>query len=130
MASAKKKDDHAKVTAMGGNIKGLFDKIAEVRDYIVQKKKERAQINADIKAAMEKIESLGIKKDGFRMALSYFESSTDQRKDLDKSYLLAREGMGLKVQGAQLDLLDGTEQPAAGAAPASGDSSEGQDDGQ
>lgn len=129
MAAAKKKDDHAKVTAMGGNIKGLFDTIAEVRDYIVQKKKDRAQINADIKAAMEKIESLGIKKDGFRMALSYFESSTDQRKDLDKSYLLAREGMGLKVQGAQLDLLDGAQQPVA-SAPAGDDNAEGEDDGQ
>ena len=109
MAKTKKQpegNETYNIVQMGGNIDGLFEKIAEARDSIVDLKKKRGEINAEIKAKREGMEALGITKKAFDLALSHFESSPEQREGFDDAYILAREGMGLKVKGAQLDMFN------------------------
>jgi len=104
MAKAQQKEQN--VVEMGGNISGLMEGIASARDKIIELKKKRGEINAEIKAVRESMEAKGVQKRAFDLALSYFESAPEQREGFDSSYLLAREGMGMKVKGAQLDLLE------------------------
>jgi N-acyl-D-aspartate/D-glutamate deacylase len=100
---AKKEKQH-NVVELGGNISGLLESVATARDKIIQLKKKRMEINSEIKAIREGMEAKGIVKKSFDLALSYFEASPEQREGLDEGYLLAREGMGLPVKGAQLEL--------------------------
>lgn len=116
MAKAKEKEQN--VVQMGGNISGLLSSVAETRDKIIKLKAKRGEINSEIKALREGMEAKGVTKKAFDLALSYFESSPEQREGFDDGYLIAREGMGLKVKGAQLDLLDPVEKPQTTAAGA------------
>lgn len=105
-AESKKNERMQKnVVQMGSNITGMMDDIAKKRDEIIDLKKKRSEINAKIKEKMEAMNAKGITKDAFRAALSYFEAATEQREGYDLAYSLAREGMGLPIQGEQLSLL-------------------------
>lgn len=90
---------------MGGNIEGIHERVSKARDSIIKWKKERSEINSKIKAEMEGIESLGLRKGSFRQALAYFEADADGRANLDESLLICREGMGVPVKGDQFDMF-------------------------
>lgn len=90
---------------MGGNIAGLFESIAKARDRIVDIDKEIKGLQADKKAIRENMETKGITKEAFDRALAYFRQDPEQRKGFDKSYHMAREGMGLPVKHDQLDMF-------------------------
>lgn len=106
-ASKKLKEGHEQhdIVEMGGNLMGLLESIAESRDKIIQWKKERGELNANIKAEREKIEAKGVTKLAFDRALAYFESSPEQRDGFDVGYAIAREGMGFPIK-EQLNMFD------------------------
>jgi hypothetical protein len=107
MAKAKKKEneDVVNVVQMGGNIRGLHDEIKSSYDKIEQWKKERKAINDQIKAEREKMEARGITKLAFDAAMSYVNLDQEKREGFDTAYLIAREGLGQPVKGAQADLF-------------------------
>lgn len=103
------------VVEMGGNLNNVFEKIAKARDKIISLKNKRAQLNAEIKAEREAMEALIGSKKAYDLALSYFEASPEQREGFDQAYIVAREGMGLPVKGAQIDLFEKKEKMNAAA---------------
>ena len=103
------------IVEMGGNISNVLEKIAKTRDEIIKLKQKRAEINAEIKAKREAMEDQGITKKAFDLSLSYFEADPEQREGFDQAYILAREGMGLPVKGAQLDFFEKKEKVNAAA---------------
>lgn len=122
MATAKKKDE-APAPQMGSNIGGVLDFVRNAKERVIELKKKRTEINAELKAIREGVEAKGVQKRAFDLALSYFESDPEQREGFDESYIIAREAMGLKVKGAQLDIFEQTQAPAQ--APAEGDDIDG-----
>lgn len=104
MAKAKETSGSENVVKMGGNIQGLHEKIAAYRDREKKRAEVRAQLNAEAKSDREELEALGIRKKALAAAWSYFNATPEQREGFDNSYILAREGMGLPVKGAQLEL--------------------------
>lgn len=94
-----------KTAIMGGNIKGLKENIKHSYDEIEQLKKERQEINAKIKAIRESMEAQGITKTAFDAAMSYVNMDPDRREGFDTAYIIAREGLGSPVKGAQIDLF-------------------------
>ena len=103
------------VVEMGGNISNVLEKVAKARDEIIKLKNKRSEINAEIKAKREAMEALGVTKKAFDLALNYFEADPEQREGFDQAYIVAREGMGLPVKGAQLDFFEKKEKMNAAA---------------
>lgn len=102
---AREKKEKAAPPQIGGNIKGLHDKIAAGRDKVIELKAKRADINAKIGEVRASMEAMGVPKAAFDASLKYFEQDPDKRAGYDNGYIIAREAMGLPVKGAQLDLL-------------------------
>lgn len=101
---AKPKKEQANIVEMGGNIGPIMEDIANARDRIIELEKERKAINDEITAIRADLEAKGLPKKAQAAALAYFKLDADQRKGFDEGYLLLREGMGLPMKGAQLDL--------------------------
>lgn len=93
------------IAKMGGNIKGLHEDIKSSYDRICQWKKERKAINDKIKAERETMEAKGITKTAFDAAMHYIDMDADKREGFDTGYIIAREGLGAPVKGAQADLF-------------------------
>ena len=105
-AAASNEDEEANPRALiGGNIAGLHDDCREAHEEITQLKKDRQEINAKIKAVRERMEAKGITKTAFDAAMSYVEMSPERREGFDTAYLIAREGLGAPVKGAQAELF-------------------------
>ncbi len=95
---------------IGSNIAGLNEDISAARDKILSLKKERAEINAKIKAECARIEAKGITKRAFDAAMSYMDLDVSGREGYDQSYIISRAAMGLPVKGAQLDMFEEKEE--------------------
>lgn len=104
-ATAKK--EKPTIAEMGGNIQPVKDDLVKFRDEVLRLKSKRNEINADIKAIMEKAESLGIPKKSLRWALNYWESSPEQRDGLHEGYTLCLESWGMPVTAFQSEMWGG-----------------------
>lgn len=104
MAKAEKTTNAENVVAMGGNIKGLYDEIKEAADELLALEKERKAINDKMAEIRSRLEAKGLIKKGQSAALTYFKLSPEDKKNFDQTYIMMREGMGVPIKGAQLDL--------------------------
>ncbi len=77
----------------------------EFRDQILEWKSKRGNINAEIKAVMEKAESMGIPKKSLRNAISYYEASPEQRDGYHQGYALCLEAFGMPVTAFQSEMI-------------------------
>lgn len=89
---------------LGDNIKGLYDTLREEKAAIDDLKKKRKAINDDIKARREKIEALGIAKEGYDFGVRLGELDPEKRKAVINALVISTEAFGAPIKGAQLDL--------------------------
>ena len=94
------------VVEMGGNIGPLKEVIAQAYTQVTQLKKERSEINAEIKAVMEKLEANGVTKAAARAAFAYRDADPEWREGYDQAYEIAREALGMPVGAKQGDFFE------------------------
>tara|TARA_Y100000034_G_C6768191_1_gene342558 strand:+ start:404 stop:751 length:348 start_codon:yes stop_codon:yes gene_type:complete len=82
----------------GSNIGAVKKEIAELADQVIALRISRGEINAEIAAKRARVEELGIKKRAFDYAVKYKEMDIDQRRELDTSYAIAREAVGVPIE--------------------------------
>lgn len=87
----------------GDNINALKADIKKVAEKIIKLKSKRSEVNADIKAHREGLESKGISKQSFDAALRYYEKDPEQREGFDLGYNIAREALGVPMQEGLFD---------------------------
>lgn len=92
------------MTTKDHNVKELEKQIAEAAARISELKKDRAAINQDIAAVIETLEANGINRHAFRFALRYWESNETTREGFDIGYELARQALGVPLQGDLFDI--------------------------
>ena len=94
---------------LGGNLDVMKADIQRYIDDIIQAETERSVCNETISAARANIKSLGINTKGFAWALAYFKLDDDQRDNIDLSFAICREAVGLPVQADLFDTLPAKE---------------------
>lgn len=104
MSKAQRKEKE--VPQIGGNISGVKEALLKYRDEVIRLKEERAVINADITAIMERAEAEGIPKKAFRAALNYYESSPEQREGYHDGYTICLEAWGMPMNATQAEFFD------------------------
>lgn len=95
---------------IGGNISQLKKDVAEAADKVNKKVAQRQAINDDINAIRQDMEAKGIGRKAFDAARNYSNADPEKRQGFDEAYSIAREAMGVPLQG---DLFDGDKPPAA-----------------
>lgn len=93
----------------GHNINDIKKQVSEAVENVNQLKKDRSGINADIQAVREKMESLGVKKEAFDMAMRYASWDPDKREGFDIAYDIVREAIGLPFNAQGDFFKDGNE---------------------
>ena len=93
----------------GDNMEPIKAEIRDAREEVDALKEERASINDKIKAVRSNLETKGIKKEAFNMALRYMDWDEDKRRGFDLAYAVVREALGAAVD-AQGDLFGFAEQ--------------------
>lgn len=101
----KPKKEPADIAKMGGNISGLKEDIAKWCDKHLELEKKREDVNASLAEIRAKAAANGIPKKAFADAMRYFKEDPDKRAGYDNGYILAREALGLPINGAQLSLF-------------------------
>ena len=89
----------------GSNIEPTMEEIRKGHREVVALKEERKAINDKIAAVRSHLETLGIRKEAFDMALRYMTWDEDKRSGFDLAYSIVRESLGAPVE-AQGDLED------------------------
>lgn len=102
-----------RVTTIGHNIGPTKDKVASAAKQIIELEKQRSQVNAEMAEVRSAVEALGIPKRAFAATIQYLKLDADQRAGLDQGYVLAREAVGLPVQGVMFDLAPAKEEQEA-----------------
>lgn len=102
-----------RVTTIGHNIGPTKDKVAAAVKQLIELDKKSAQINAEKAELRSAVEALGIPKRALAGAVQYLKLDPDQRAGLDQGYVLARESIGLPVQGVMFDLAPAKEEQEA-----------------
>lgn len=81
-----------------GNVEAIKSELRSLVGQIESAKSGREQINADISAAVERAEQLGVSRHALRLAMRYAKMDEDQRRGFDVAYQLTREAIGLPMQ--------------------------------
>ena len=118
MTKTSKKEPQGKkannVVEMGGNIDGLYETIREQKDIIDQAKLERKEANSKIKAAKEKLETLGLPKIAQNFAFTYVDLTAEQKQGVDDAQIILREACGQKMKTDQIDMFKEKDETAEG----------------
>jgi hypothetical protein len=91
-------DDAGSTGIVGHNIVELKKDIANAIAEINQAKAERKNCNDRIAEIRSKLETKGIHKQAFDMALKYLNMDADKREGFDIAYAIVREAGGLPLQ--------------------------------
>lgn len=83
---------------IGHNLSELKKEIKAAIGDVNNLRNERQSINDDIAAIRSKLESKGIKKAAFDMAMRYLNWEPEQREGFDIAYAIVREAGGLSIQ--------------------------------
>lgn len=89
-------DDNALPTPVVGA--ELDRDIVEACQEVIEWKSERKEINANIQAVIERMESKGIPRAAFKVCLANMEMTEDQREAYDRGIMITRGAVGLPVQ--------------------------------
>ena len=111
------------MTASNPNVDEIKKKIAKAVDEIIDLKKTRSGVNAEIAAIIERMEALGINRHGLRFAIKYYESNEATREGFDIGYQLSREALGVSIQADLFQDLDKVKETAAGGGDATEETS-------
>lgn len=85
----------------------LFDKIRAGNAKVQRKKLERQGINDDIASVRADLESEGIHKEAFDLALKYAGWDSNKRRGFDRAYAIVREALDMPVEGDLFSYRDG-----------------------
>ncbi len=112
-----------------GNISKLMEDVKSAAAKVNTLSAKRQGINDDINAIRHDMEAKGISRKAFDAALAYSNQDPEKREGFDVAYSIAREAMGVPLQG---DLFDGDKPPATTEsgqekAPATGTKGKGTD---
>lgn len=99
---------------LAGNLDNIKATIKAEVDKMLEAEKRRELANKDIAAAKSAIEAVGVKKKALAWAISYFKLDADQREDIDLSFAIVREAIGLPVQADLFDTVEPGGQEATG----------------
>ncbi len=83
----------------GHNLSDTMKKIQSAIKRVNEAKAKRTEVNEDIAAIRASLETLGIHKAAFDMALRYLSWEPEKRENFDVAYALVREAGGLPLQG-------------------------------
>jgi hypothetical protein len=86
------------VAEAGGNLTELKRGISVAFEDIKNLKGKRESVNSSISAIIEDLESKGINRHAFRMAMQYMAMDENQRKGFDFAYEVVREALGEPLQ--------------------------------
>lgn len=75
---------------------------------IINLKKQRKELNAEISALRANVKSIGIPTAALDLAIRMREIDPEDRAAHDQGYIIARDALGLKIQ---LDFLDEMDHP-------------------
>lgn len=81
----------------GHNLNKLKASIADAINGVKRLKVERTDINAEIAELRANMETLGIPKKAFDMAMTYMNMDPDKREGFDIAYAIVREAGGLPM---------------------------------
>lgn len=87
------------MSEVGHNLSETMKDIQKAISDIRELKGQRKSINEDVAAIRENLQSKGIHKQAFDMALRYLDMDADKRQNFDLAYSLVREAGGLPLQG-------------------------------
>jgi len=105
------------------NLTESKDIIRNAVPRIVNLKKQRKELNAEIAAEREKVNGAGISKQALDHAIRIKEMDPDDRQHFDESYAIARDAIGLPQSRSLFDFLgsaDDAEEEAKAKKPLSG----------
>lgn len=87
----------------GGDVNNIIQKCREAIEAITDFEVDRKEINAEITAVRERLETLGIGKKPLSMAISYSKLNTEQREGFDLAYSILRQAIGEGIK--QVDMF-------------------------
>jgi hypothetical protein len=93
-------------TSKDHNLNALKLDIKKAAEEVINAKARRLEINAEIAEIRAGMEAKGITKRAFDAAVKYLEQDEEKRAGYDTAYAIAREALGVPVQG---DLWDDVE---------------------
>lgn len=108
----------AKKTKPGDSVTNISDSKNTIRNSvprIVNLRKQRKEINAEIQAEREKVNATGIPKAALDHAIRVMEMDPDVRQNFDEGVAIARDAIAVPMSRSLFDMLDertGPEAPA------------------
>lgn len=115
-------DEKQNVVKSGGNLTKLLKDVKKAADRVIKLKGERSAINEIINEITSGLVGNGITKRAFNRALQDLgtqnteDGGADKRRADDEAYQIAREALGLPVQGDLFDPPAKQDDTAEGAA--------------
>jgi len=91
--------EQSNVLEIGGNLTKLKKDIARAHQQLTDIEAKRSALNSEAEAIRADIEEKGIGRKAFAAARSIFKTEAEKRTGFDEAYLIAREAMGIPVQG-------------------------------
>lgn len=88
------------------NLTETKDIIRNAVPRIVNLKKQRKELNAEIAAEREKVNGAGVSKQALDYAIRTKEMDPDDRQHFDESYAIARDAVGLPQSRSLFDFIE------------------------
>lgn len=114
-AASEGEADMAKKTKPGDKVTNLSESKDIIRNNvpkIVNLKKRRKDLNAEIAALREEVNAVGVPKQALDYAIRVREMDPDVRAAFDEGYAIARDAIGLKMSGSLFDFIETPAAPA------------------
>ena len=102
-AAAKKKLEQQQLEGTGERL----DVIHQCAEKLKKLSDDRKAINASVQAVREQVESLGVSKAAFDMAMRYSRMDEEQRQGFDMAYAIVRRALGMPIVTEDLFAADG-----------------------
>lgn len=96
------------------NLSETKDIIRNAVPRIVNLKKQRKELNAEIAAEREKVNGAGVSKAALDYAIRTKEMDPDDRQHFDESYAIARDAIGLPQSRSLFDFIESPDEEAEG----------------
>jgi uncharacterized protein (UPF0335 family) len=94
------------------NLTETKDIIRNAVPRIVNLKKQRKELNAEIAAEREKVNGAGVSKAALDYAIRTKEMDPDDRQHFDESYAIARDAIGLPQSRSLFDFIESPDDEA------------------
>lgn len=90
----------------GANVQKIAGALREAIAKVRALKLERKEVNADIAKERAAVETLGIPKAAFDVAMRYLEMDEERRRGFDLGVAMTREAGGLPIQPDLFDMVE------------------------